>query len=216
VTNIDIDRQTVLAHIRAYSVKVAQPGHEFALASGGKSRLYVDAKRTYFHRGVHRPLAALLCREVSGLGHADVVAGVALGGCHLASLVGAHDGGENYNVAYVRKEPKDHGTKNLVEHAWGRFGEWVVLLEDVVSTGKTTAHAIAALRADGFVPRGVVVMLDRRPAAARADEIEGVPLRHVFGLEDLELEAGIDAILPPPPERPWDPCGHRDDGTDYG
>lgn len=194
----DIDRNTVLAHLKAYSVKVAQPGHEFDLASGGKSRLYVDAKRTYLHRAMHRPLGAVLLDAVRGLGHADAVAGVALGGCHLASLVAGHEGGSgNYNVAYVRKAAKDHGTRNLVEHSWCRFGEWVVLLEDVVSTGKTVAHAIAALRADGFVPRGVVAMLDRRPEAERAGEIEGVPLRHIFCLEDLGLADEAVAALAP-------------------
>ena len=35
-TDLDIDRRTVLAHLKSYSVKVAQPGHEFDLASGGK------------------------------------------------------------------------------------------------------------------------------------------------------------------------------------
>ena len=215
-TNLDIDRNTVLAHLKAYSVKVAQPGHEFALASGGKSRLYIDAKRTYLHRDMHRPLAALLCDLVKSFGHADAVAGAVLGGCHLASIVAAHGGGGNYNVAFVRKTAKDHGTKNLVEHSWCRFGEWVVLLEDVVSTGKTAERAIAALRADGFKVVGVVAMLDRRPAGEAREVVEGVPLRRLFGLEDLGLEDGIEAIVPPPPERPWDPDGHRDDGTDYG
>lgn len=216
-TNDAIDRRTVLAHLKSYSVKVAQPGHEFQLASGGKSRLYVDGKRTYLHRDMHRPLAAILTAAVRQFGHADAVAGVALGGCHLASIVAAHGGGGNYNVAYVRKEAKDHGTKNLVEHSWCRFGEWVVLIEDVVSTGKTAERAVAALRADGFDVRGVVAMLDRRLPADRPDTVAGAPLRHLFGLEDLDLaDVGIAALAPPPPEPPWDPCGHRDDGTDYG
>lgn len=197
MTTLAIDRSTVLAHLRAYSVKVAQPGHEFTLASGGKSRLYVDGKRTYLHRDMHRPLAAILYDAVKQLGHADAVAGVALGGCHLASIVAAHGGGGNYNVAYVRKAPKDHGTKNLVEHSWCRFGEWVVLIEDVISTGKTVEHAIAALRADGFVVMGVVTMLDRRPASDRESEIDRVPLRHLFCLEDLALaDEGVAGLTP--------------------
>lgn len=183
-----VDRQTVLDHLRAYSVKVAPPGQPpFALASGGTSRLYIDSKRTCYSRSIHRPLAALLYQEVRALGHADAVAGVALGGCHLASLVAAHGGGGVYNLAYVRKAPKGHGTRNLVEHSWGRYGEWVVLIEDVLSTGGSVAHAIMALRADGFVVRGALVLLDRRPEVEREDEIHGVPLRRVFGLEDLRL-----------------------------
>jgi orotate phosphoribosyltransferase len=197
VVNRLIDRQTVTAHLRSYSVKVAQPGHEFDLASGGKSRLYIDAKRTYLHRSMHRPLAALLRGEVEKFGHADAVAGVALGGCHLASIVAAHDGGGNYNVAFVRKAAKDHGTKSLVEHSWGRFGEWVVLLEDVVSTGQSSALAVQALRADGFDVRGVVTMVDRRPPDSRVGSVDGVELRHLFGLEDLEIEPDVAAILPP-------------------
>lgn len=199
MTNIELDRNAVLAHLKSYSVKVATPGHEFDLASGGKSRLYIDAKRTYLHRAMHRPLAAILLHEVRRFGHADSVAGVALGGCHLASIVAAYDamrGESNFNVAYVRKAIKDHGTRNLVEHAWCRYGEWVVLLEDVVSTGKTSAQAIGALEADGFNVRGVVAMVDRRLPAVRQDDIEGVPLRRLFGLEDLELaEEGIASLI---------------------
>jgi orotate phosphoribosyltransferase len=196
-TDATIDRQAVLAHIKAYSVKVAQPGREFDLASGGKSRLYVDAKRTYFHRDMHRPLAALIHREVQQFGHAEAVAGVALGGCHLASIVAAHAGGGNYNVIYVRKVPKDHGTKNLVEHAWCRFGEWVVLLEDVVSTGQSSALAVQALRSDGFDVRGIVTVIDRRPPASRTSSVDGVGIRHLFGLEDLGIDPDVAAILSP-------------------
>lgn len=196
-TDLDIDRRTVLAHLKSYSVKVAQPGHEFDLASGGKSRLYIDAKRTYLHRDMHRPLAALLCDLLKWFGHADAVAGVALGGCHLASIVAAHGGGGNYNAAFVRKAAKDHGTKNLVEHSWCRFGEWVVLIEDVVSTGKTAAHAVGALRADGFDVRGVVAMVDRRAATDQGEGVlEGVPFRRLFGLEDIGVEDGVAAIRP--------------------
>lgn len=186
--DLSIDRQTVLSHLRSYSVKVASPGQPpFNLASGGTSRLYIDSKRTCYSRTIHRPLAALLHHEVRALGYADAVAGVALGGCHLASLVAAYDAEGVYNLAYVRKAPKDHGTKNLVEHSWGRYGEWVILLEDVLSTGQSSANAVAALELAGFNVRGVVALIDRRLAPDREGVICGVPLRHVFGLEDLQL-----------------------------
>ena len=186
------DRKFVLEHLRAYSVKVAAPGESFKLASGGKSRLYVDAKRTVLHRQIHYPLAVLLHNEIRALGHVDAVAGVVLGGCHLASLVATYAAIRNeplYNVVYVRKTPKDHGTGHVVEQAWARFGEWVVLLEDVISTGATSKHAVGALREEGFDVRGVIALLDRRSPDARTETIEGVPLRAVYRLEDLKLSA---------------------------
>jgi orotate phosphoribosyltransferase len=185
------DRQFVLAHLKAYSMKVAAPGEWFKLASGGKSKLYVDAKRTVLSRQIHQPLAALLYEEIRAFGHVDAVAGVVLGGCHLASVVAtyaaARNGELSYNVIFVRKTPKDHGTGHVVEQAWARYGEWVVLLEDVLSTGATAKHAVGALREAGFDVRGIVALLDRRPPDARTDHLEGVTLRSVYRLEDLEL-----------------------------
>ena len=188
---IDEYRHFVLAHLKSYSVKVAAPGESFTLASGGKSRLYVDAKRTVLHRQIHQPLAAILHDEVRAFGHIDAVAGVVLGGCHLASIVAAYAAVRDeplYNVVYVRKTPKGHGTGHVVEQAWvARLGEWVVLLEDVLSTGATAKHALKALRDEGFDVRGVIALLDRRPLGTRTDAIEGVPLRSVYRLEDLGL-----------------------------
>lgn len=184
------NRRFVLEHLKSYAMRVSIAGEEFKLASGKKSRLYVDAKKTYLSRSIHYPLAQLLYEQVRSLGHADAVAGVVLGGCHLASLLATYAAIKQepiYNVIYVRKLPKDHGTKNCVEKAWSRFGEWVVLLEDVISTGATSAHAVAALREEGFSVRGVVVLLDRRLPQDRTSTIDDVPLRSVYQLEDLEL-----------------------------
>jgi orotate phosphoribosyltransferase len=195
----DSNRKFVLEHLKTYSVKVAVPGEKFKLASGGKSRLYIDAKRTMYNRQIHQPLAAILYEEIRRFGHLDAVAGVALGGCHLASIVATYASIRSeplYNVVYVRKEPKDHGTGQVVEKAWSRFGEWIALIEDVVSTGTTSRHAIQALRDDGFDVRGVVALLDRRQPDARTDNIDGVPLRTIFKLEDLELTADLAQIEP--------------------
>ena len=191
---IENRRKFVLDHLRSYSVKIAAPGEWFKLASGGKSKLYVDAKRTVLHRQIHQPLAMLLYSEIRELGHVDAVAGVVLGGCHLASIVAAYAAVRSeplYNVVYVRKTPKDHGTGHVVEQAWTpRLGEWVALLEDVVSTGATSRHAVGALREEGFQVAGVVALLDRRLPDARTDAVDGAPLRSVFKLEDLELSKG--------------------------
>lgn len=190
-------RAAVLAHLTAYSVKIALPGDEFVLSSGAKSRLYIDAKRSTLHRSMHQPLALLLHKEVAAFGFIDAVAGVVLGGSHLASIVAssaAVRGELLYNVLCVRRAPKDHGTRHQVEApAPSRFGERVVVLEDVLSTGASAASAIVALREAGYNVRGCVTLLDRRPALVRGSlgGIAGVPLRALFVLEDLSLSEEI-------------------------
>jgi orotate phosphoribosyltransferase len=206
-------RASVLAFIKSYSVKVSLPGDEFKLASGGKSRLYVDAKRTCLHRSMHATVAHLLLEQVRAFGVVDALAGVVLGGCHLASVVAmaaSLRGDLLYDVLQVRKGPKDHGTLHRVEAPWQpRYGQRAVLLEDVLSTGKTSAAACEALREGGYDVRGVVALIDRRLPEQRTDRLEwspfmvrpkegehreSVPLRSVFKLEDLDLPPGVGGI----------------------
>jgi orotate phosphoribosyltransferase len=193
----------VLAHLRSYSVKIARPGEEFALASGGKSRLYIDAKRTTLHRTMHQPIARLLRQEIERLGAGiDAVAGVVLGGAHLASLAASHAPAydSTYSVVFVRHHEKDHGTRNRVEAAWSpRLGDTCVVIEDVLSTGSTMISAIAALREALFKVVGVVALVDRRPDRSRTDTISGVPLRHVFNVDHLELPPDITRLDPAGP-----------------
>lgn len=191
-------RAAVLAFLRTYSVKVAQPGNEFKLASGGRSRLYIDAKRTTLHRQMHQPLGLLLHLEINRFPAVDAVAGVISGGSHLASLVAAREtirGESTLSVIYVRKRLKDHGMETLVDAPWHPvLNERVVVLEDVLSTGGSVSSAIAALREECYTVVGAVTLLDRRSSPLRESTIDGVPLRAVFKLEDLDLHDDVSAV----------------------
>ena len=202
---IQADRRAVLAHLTAYSVKVALPGQEFLLASGGRSRLYIDAKRTTLHRTMHHPIARLLRRELEEFGYLDSVAGVVLGGAHLASLAASHNTDttldSTYNVVFVRRQEKDHGTRNKVEGAWSpRLEDRCVVIEDVLSTGATAGAAVTALRYDLFQVVGVVALLDRRPPHERTDTVEGTRLRSVFTIEDIGVDPEVARVLAPEPK----------------
>ncbi len=185
-------RTIVLNLLKTHSVKVARPGEEFRLASGGTSRFYIDVKKTALHHEAHYPLAYLLYNELAegGFGGIEAVSGVALGGCHLASIVGLYaklKGQTNLDVVYVRKEAKDHGTKNLIEHTEMHPDKAVVLLEDVVTTGGSSINAIRELRAAGYDVRGTVAVIDRRPRETRTTSLEGKPFRALFALDDFEV-----------------------------
>lgn len=153
------ERDLLIDWLNLYSVK---SGEEFILASGQKSNVYVDVKKTAMNRMCYNLLADLLVKKIKEeFTPIEAVAGVVLGGCHLASIV-AMNYPMNINVFYVRPEGKDHGTKNLIEGPQYTELQHVVLLEDVITTGKSVLKAAELLRQAKFDVKGVLAVVDRR------------------------------------------------------
>ena len=153
------EREQLIDWIDLYSVKT---GQEFELSSGIKSNVYVDVKKTAMNRMSCKLLAKLLCEKIAQeFAPIEAVAGVVLGGCHLASIV-AMAYPIDINVVYVRKEAKDHGTKNLIEGAPHTWLQHVVILEDVVTTGESAVKAAHLLREAKFDVKGILAVVDRR------------------------------------------------------
>lgn len=141
-------------------------GEEFILASGERSTVYVDVKKTALHGKVHKLLAKLLWDKMveefsRKCGVIEAVAGVALGGCHLASIIAMH-APYDLDVIHVRKNSKDHGTQNLLERPKMAEQQHVVLVEDVVTTGGSSIKAAEAIEKEGFRLLGIISVVDRR------------------------------------------------------
>jgi orotate phosphoribosyltransferase len=153
------ERERLIDYLDLFSVK---SGEEFTLASGQKSNIYVDLKKTAFHNKASRLLAKLLCDKViEKFSPLDAVAGVVLGGCHLASIV-AMQHPLGLDVIYVRKEAKEHGTKSLVERPFMTPYQSIVILEDVVTTGASALAAAKLLEKETFEIKGILAVVDRR------------------------------------------------------
>lgn len=164
----------------------------FRLASGRESDFFIDCKQVILTAEGHRLCGEVLCEVIraSGLGEqADAVAGVALGGCPLASavsLTSALGGARGWDALYVRKEPKDHGTAQRIEGRVSLAASLrVVLLEDVLTTGGSSRVAVDALRADGHTVLGVVALVDRREGGREALEAMGLRVIPVFSRADF-------------------------------
>ena len=178
-------REYLQGALKKYSVKIAPPeGPLFPLASGGESRFYVDVKKTVLRAEFSVTLGLLLSCHLSFFSDAQAVAGVALGGCHLASA-GALASNRALHVIHVRKEPKNHGTKQLVEAPDLPEGTKIVLFEDVVTTGGSSLKAINALKEKGFEVVGIIAIVDRRDQPT--EELQGYPLRALFTLKDFDV-----------------------------
>jgi orotate phosphoribosyltransferase len=158
---VDINEKEVLIDwLNLFSVR---KGEKFELASGQITDVYVDVKKTAQHNRCYRLLARLLSEKiVQQFAPIEAVAGVVLGGCHLASIV-AMQYPVDLDVISVRKEAKNHGTKNLIERPTMFKYQEIILLEDVITTGNSATEAARLLEKEGFHVKGILAVVDRRP-----------------------------------------------------
>ncbi len=162
------------------------------LASGKESDFFIDCKQTVLTARGHQLAAELILDGIRHLHPLQAVAGVALGGCPLASAVSllSLQRGRPLDALYVRKEAKDHGSRRLIEGPV-RPGSRVVLLEDVITTGASTLHAIEVLRGAKVDVVAVAVLVDRLEGgveAVRAAGVEVVTLYTRLDFIDQELD----------------------------
>ena len=161
----------------------------FTLASGRESDFFIDCKPTVLSAEGHVHVGRALLGAIRALPGAPVaVAGVVLGGCSLASAVAMPPQGEPppLDAVYVRKQTKDHGSRNRIEGA-AHLGEGapLVVVEDTVTTGGSTLRAVEELRRAGFRVTGVAAVVDRLEGAAEAFEEAKLPFRPLYTRTDF-------------------------------
>ena len=141
-----------LLQIKAIKLNPANP---FTWASGLKSPIYCDNRVTLSYPQVRtfiREGFVKMCLDK--FGKPDVIAGVATGGIPQGALVAQELG---LPFVYVRSEKKSHGMNNQVEGIINS-GQSVVIIEDLVSTGKSSLNAVEALREKGAVVKGMLAI----------------------------------------------------------
>ncbi|MED9995665.1 MAG: orotate phosphoribosyltransferase [Paludibacteraceae bacterium] len=120
-----------------------RPNEPFTWASGWKSPIYCDNRKTLSYPKVRSTIKLELARLIlEKYPDVEVIAGVATGAIAQGALVADALG---LPFVYVRSSAKDHGMKNLVE-GYLEEGKKVVVVEDLISTGGSSLKAVAALR----------------------------------------------------------------------
>ncbi len=141
-----------LLQIKAIKLNNSTP---FVWASGLHSPIYCDNRIALSYPEIRTFIRHELVKQVSEqFGDVDVIAGVATAGIPQGVLVAQELG---VPFIYVRSSKKEHGLTNQIE---GRLneGQTVVVIEDLISTGKSSLNAVHAIREAGGTVKGMVAI----------------------------------------------------------
>ncbi|MBX2827144.1 MAG: orotate phosphoribosyltransferase [Flavobacteriaceae bacterium] len=154
VLNKETAQKTAELLLQINAIKL-QPQNPFTWASGWKSPIYCDNRITLSYPPIRNYLREHLAKQIEELyGKPDVIAGVATGAIGIGMLVADY---MNLPFCYVRPEPKKHGRQNQIEGSLQEHQN-VVVVEDLISTGKSSLLAVDALRAANAQVKGMVAI----------------------------------------------------------
>ena len=132
-----------------------QPNNPFTWASGWKSPIYCDNRKTLSYPVIRNYIKIELARLILEMyPDVQVIAGVATGAIAQGALVADALG---LPFVYVRPTPKDHGLENMIEGDL-KPKQKVVVIEDLISTGGSSLKAVEAIRNDSSEVLGMLAI----------------------------------------------------------
>ncbi|MCX8020235.1 MAG: orotate phosphoribosyltransferase [Chitinophagaceae bacterium] len=167
-----------LLQIGALAINTETP---FVWSSGWKSPIYCDNRKVLSHPYIRDFIKSELCNQVfEKFPEAACVAGVATAGIAWGALTADQ---LKLPFIYVRPKPKEHGMKNQIE---GDIKEgWeTVIIEDLISTGKSSLQVAMVLREAGLVVKGIVSVFEYGFPQAKA-AMEEAGIQH-YALSDYD------------------------------
>ena len=141
-----------------------RPENPFTWASGWKSPIYCDNRIVLSYPQIRNFVRQEMAKQLEDLyGKPDVIAGVATGAIGIGILVAEYLG---LPFVYVRPEAKSHGRQNQVEGQL-EANSTVVIIEDLISTGKSSLNAVKALKEAGAQIKGMIAIFTYGFAVSR-------------------------------------------------
>ena len=159
---------------------------DFVLSSGQQSSYYINCKPVTLHPegalATGRLLFSMLSADV------EAVAGLTLGADPIVTAVSVVSalGDRPIPALIVRKEAKGHGTMAYIEGPTLPEGANVVVLEDVVTTGKSAMQAVERLRGAGYKVDRILALIDREQGGAQFYRSVGLDFDAVFTIKDIQ------------------------------
>jgi len=152
ISDIEIGKQVAKTLLQINAI-ILQAENPFTWASGWKSPIYCDNRkilsfpesRTF----IRQSLVNVIQKQYGG---SNLIAGVATGAIAHGALVAEEMG---LPFIYVRSKKKDHGKQNMIEGTY-TLGQSVIVIEDLISSGKSSLEAVEALREKGLNVKGLI------------------------------------------------------------
>lgn len=168
------------------------PAQPFTWASGWKSPIYCDNRRVLSFPFIRDFVKSEMCNVIfQQFPDADLLAGVATAGIPWGAMAADQ---LKLPYIYVRPKPKEHGLGNQIE-GYFEAGQKVVVIEDLISTGKSSLQVVDVIKAAGMEVMGMVSIFTYGfPVATQNFEKAGVPyvsLTNYGTLIELAVEKGI-------------------------
>ena len=147
-------KQTAKLLLQINAIKL-QPNDPFTWASGWKSPIYCDNRIVLSFPPIRNYIRETMAKQIEKqYGKPDVIAGVATGAIGIGILVAEY---LSLPFVYVRPEAKSHGRQNQIE-GFIQSGQNVVVVEDLISTGKSSLNAVKALKESGLNVKGMIAI----------------------------------------------------------
>ena len=150
--DIEIGKQVAKSLLQINAI-ILQPNKPFTWASGWKSPIYCDNRKILsfpeFRTYIRQSLVDIINKHY---GKPSIIAGVATGGIAHGVLVAEE---MNLPFIYIRNSAKGHGRQNLIEGTYNS-GQSVIVIEDLISSGKSSLEAIDALRKEKLNVKGLI------------------------------------------------------------
>jgi len=184
-------KEIIAKHLLAIKAVILQPEVPFTWTSGMKSPIYCDNRLTLSYPTVRKDIEAGLCDIVkTKYPEVEMLMGTATAGIPHAAIMAAI---LDLPMGYVRSGAKKHGRGNQVEGLTAK-GLKVVVVEDLISTGKSSIEAVEVLRELGCDVLGIVSIfsyeLENGLANLEAANVENVSLCNYDTLIKVAAETG--------------------------
>jgi orotate phosphoribosyltransferase len=186
ILNEQTAQKTAELLLQINAIKLS-PDEPFTWASGWKSPIYCDNRIILSYPLIRNYIKAEMANHIEKLyGKPDVIAGVATGAIGIGALVAQE---LNLPFIYVRPEAKKHGRQNQIEGQLNKH-QRVVVVEDLISTGKSSLNAVEALKkADADVKGMIAIFSYGFDVAKQNFDKKRVQLHTLSNYESLLKEA---------------------------
>nr|VFK53178.1 MAG: orotate phosphoribosyltransferase [Candidatus Kentron sp. TUN]VFK54007.1 MAG: orotate phosphoribosyltransferase [Candidatus Kentron sp. TUN]VFK58917.1 MAG: orotate phosphoribosyltransferase [Candidatus Kentron sp. TUN] len=164
-------------------------GRDMALSAGGASSYYFDCKKTTLNGEGLQLIADAFIEKINTLPESPTaIGGLTLGADFIVAAVIMRAHQINHPTIFgsiVRKEPKKHGTRTHIENDLPS-GTTIVVIDDVITTGGSTAKACDKLLEAGYRIIGIIALIDREAGGvSNLAEKYGCPVHALFRKSDF-------------------------------